>query len=93
MEEYAKLLELGALGLINCILIFKGLDKMQALTNSVSSLSNSVTALSNSVSQLQSQTNFLVQHVELLENRLNSFETILREELHQIKFEIQKLKE
>ncbi len=86
MEEYAKLLELGALGVINCILIFKGIDKMKELADSVS-------ALSNAVSQLQLQTNFLVQRIEIFESRLNSLETILREELHQIKFEIQKLKE
>lgn len=71
----SKLLELGALGLINFVLIFKGIDKMQALTNSVKDLAETVSNLKISN--------------ENIERRLTSLEDFVRNELRDIKFKLE----
>ena len=89
-EDLPKLLELGALGFINVILIFKGIDKMQALTTSVKELSEAVTAniktLTDNVTKLQAQTETFNHRFEILENRISNVEEYLRE----IKFKMDK---
>ena len=90
LEDIPKLLELGALGVINVILIFKGIDKMQTLTTSVKELSEAVTAniktLTDNVTKLQAQTETFNHRFEMLENRISNVEEYLRE----IKFKMDK---
>lgn len=89
LEDLPKLVELGALGLINLILVFKGIDKMQNLTNSVKELSDAITAniktLTDNVTKLQAQTEIFNHRFEIIENRISHVEEYLRD----IKFNIE----
>ena len=71
----SKLLELGALGLINFVLIFKGIGRMQELTDSVKDLAETVSNLKISN--------------ENIERRLTALEEFVRNELRDIKFKLE----
>ena len=85
IEDLPKLVELGALGLICFVLIFKGIDKMQILTDSIK-------ALTESINKLQAQNEVFNQRLNLIENRLNSADTHfknLEDLLRDIKFDLE----
>ena len=82
IEEMPKLVELGALAAMCFVLIFKGIGKMQELTDSIKNLSSAIGDISRHVDLID--TRLLTQ-----ENRLNSLEQFLREELYEIKFNLE----
>jgi len=82
IEDLPKLVELGALGLISFYLIFKGIGKMQDLTDSIKNLTDSIT-------KLQAQNEVVNQRLNFVENRLTSLEEFIRNELREIKFDIE----
>ena len=69
-EELPKLVELGALGLINFVLIFKGIGRMQDLTDSINKLVENV-------GKLQSKTDLIELKLNGFESRLNGFDSKL----------------
>lgn len=88
IEDLPKLVELGALGVICFFLIFKGIDKMQILTNSIKELSDII-------AKLQSQTEVTNQRLNLIENRLNNADNHfknLEDLLRDIKFDLEHFK-
>lgn len=89
LEDIPKLVELGALGLICFVLIFKGIDKMQKLTDSVNLLSGNLEKLTDCVGKLQSQNEFMQRRMEAVETRLTTLEELIRNELREIKFDIE----
>lgn len=82
IEEFPKLIELGALAAMCFVLIFKGIGKMQELTDSIKNLSGVIGDISRHVDLIDAR--MLAQ-----ENRLNALEQFLREELYEIKFNLQ----
>ena len=84
-EDIPKLVELGTLGVINIILIMKGIDKMQLLSQSVFALTgklddftDNLKSLTESVFKLTAQNEALVRRFELIENRIVNLENLLR---------------
>ena len=95
IEDLPKLIELGALGFICFILIFKGIDKMQILTDSIKNLTDNLEKLTDSVNKLQTQNEVVNQRLNLIENRLNGADTHfknLEDLLRDIKFDLEHFK-
>lgn len=76
-EDFPKLLELGALGSICFILIFKGIGKMQNLTDCINVLTNKINEINITVTN----------HFNVVDNRLD----LLERDLRDIKFDINTL--
>ena len=73
MEEMApKILEYGALAVINVLLIVKGVKAMQELTTTIDKLANSVEKLSERQSSLETEVRFLTRRVEKLEHQIET---------------------
>lgn len=95
----SKLIELGALGIVNVLLVFKGISKMQTLSDTIfkgleqmKNLADAVKTLSDGVSKLQLQFESNQRRLDSLEARIVAIEQFLREELREIKFDIEHLK-
>lgn len=66
MEELIpKVIEFGALAVINVLLIFKGVKAMQDLTANISKLTDKVESMS--------------KHIDFIETRLNNLDADLRD--------------
>lgn len=66
MEELIpKVIEFGALAVINVLLIFKGVKAMQELTANISKLTDKVESMS--------------KHIDFIETRLNNLDADLRD--------------
>lgn len=74
----SKLLELGALGLINFVLIFKGIGRMQELTDSVKELTTLI-------KETKIQFNAIDNKFAVLEMRITELENFIHNELNQIR--------
>ena len=74
-------MEFGVLGAMCFVLIFKGIGKMQELTDSIKSLTGVIGDISRHVDLIDAR--MLAQ-----KNRLNALEQFLREELYKIKFNL-----
>ena len=81
-EDIPKLMEFGVLGAMCFVLIFKGIGKMQELTDSIKNLTGVIGDISRHIDLID--TRLLTQ-----ENRINALEQFLREELYEIKFSLQ----
>ena len=81
IEDLPKLMEFGVLGAMCFVLIFKGIGKMQELTDSIKSLTGVIGDISRHVDLIDAR--MLAQ-----KNRLNALEQFLREELYKIKFNL-----
>ena len=84
MEEFIpKVLEYGALAVINVLLIFKGVKSMQELTASIDKLQNltlSVDKLADKVDKIADRQSALESEIKhRIENLENRFENGLRE--------------
>mgnify|MGYP002627170890 CR=1 FL=1 len=73
-EDLPKLVELGALGAINFVLIFKGIGKMQELTDSVKDLAKLVGDLADLTKETKMHFSLIDTKINSLENRINSME-------------------
>jgi len=82
IEDFPKIMEFGVLGAMCFVLIFKGIGKMQELTDSIKSLTSVIGDISRHIDLID--TRLLTQ-----ENRLNALEQFLREELYEIKFNLE----
>lgn len=77
MDDISKIVELGALGAISFILIFKGIGKMQVLTDSMNILTAKIQELNITVTN----------HFSIVDNRLD----LLERDLRDVKYNIEAL--
>lgn len=87
IDDLSKLIapNWSAVEIICCILVFKGIGKMQDLTASIKDLAQILNDTKRHVDLLD--TRFVT-----LEHRVNSLEQFLREEFHTLKFDIEHLR-
>ena len=83
IEDLPKLIELGALGIISITLIFKGIDKMEKLTNSIKELTTMIN---------ETKKHFDVVDMQLaaLNSRVTALETFIRDEFHNLRLRLNK---
>ena len=71
MEELApKIIEYGALAVINVLLIFKGVKAIQELTSTIDKLAVSVEKIADRQSNLETEVRLLTRRVEKWEYQL-----------------------